>query len=74
VSYFPEKLEGIVPVCKQIAKDIRTRYTIAYNPPDGKAGTLRHIKVVASSPEHPKLICRTRTQYIYNPDEASASR
>ena len=71
VAYFPDKLEDIVPVCRQIAKEIRTRYTIAYIPPEGKPGVLRHIKVVASSPEHPKLICRTRTQYAYNPEEAA---
>jgi Ca-activated chloride channel family protein len=71
VSYFPQQLEGIVPVCKHIAKEIRTRYTIAYVPPDGPAGVLRHIKVVASAPDRGKLIARTRTQYIFNPDEAT---
>ncbi len=56
------KLEDIVPVCQRIAKDIRSRYTIGYIPPEaGK--TIRHIKVVASSPEHPKLIVHTRTSY-----------
>lgn len=69
VAYFPDKLEDIVPICRQIAKDIRTRYTIAYIPPDGKPGALRHIKVVASAPDHGKLISRTRTQYTYNPEE-----
>lgn len=70
VAYFPEKLEGIVPVCRQIAKDIRTRYTIGYVPAEGKPGVLRHIKVVASSPDHAKLIARTRSQYTYNPEES----
>ncbi len=71
VPYFPKKLEEIGPICKQIAKDIRTRYTIGYIPSsEGKPE--RRIKVVASSPEHPKLIVRTRTNYIYSPDtEAS---
>jgi len=69
VAYFPEKLDGIVPVCRQIAKEIRTRYTIAYIPPEGKPGVLRHIKVAAAAPDHGKLIARTRTQYTYNPDE-----
>jgi len=68
VSYFPKELQGIVPVCKQIAKDIRTRYTIGYVPPDGKPGQLRHIKVTASAANHGKLIPRTRTQYTYNED------
>jgi VWFA-related protein len=69
VAYFPEKLEGIVPVCRQIAKDIRTRYTVGYVPPEGKPGQVRHIKVVASDPARGKLIARTRTQYTYNPEE-----
>ncbi|HYL73463.1 MAG TPA: VWA domain-containing protein [Bryobacteraceae bacterium] len=71
VPYFPKKLEEITPICKQIAKDIRTRYTIGYIPTsEGKPE--RRIKVVASSPEHPKLIVRTRTNYLYTPDaEAS---
>jgi len=71
VAYFPEKLDGIVPVCRQIAKDIRTRYTIAYNPSEGKPGVLRHVKVVASAPDLGKLIARTRTQYIYNAEETA---
>ncbi len=71
VAYFPRQLEGIVPVCKQIAKDIRSRYTIGYIPPEGKAGVLRHVKVVvAQSPDRGKLSARTRTQYIYNPESA----
>lgn len=71
VAYFPDTLTDIVPVCRKIAKDIRTRYTIGYIPPDGPPGKLRHIKVTASSPEHPKLIVRTRTQYTYSPYETS---
>jgi Ca-activated chloride channel family protein len=69
VAYFPKKLEEIIPVCRQIAKDIRTRYTIGYIPAEGKPGGLRHIKVAAAAPDHGKLICRTRAQYTYNPDE-----
>jgi VWFA-related protein len=71
VAYFPEKLDGIVPICKQIAKDIRSRYTIGYIPAEGKAGALRHLKVVvAQSADRGKLTARTRTQYIYNPESA----
>jgi Ca-activated chloride channel homolog len=65
VFYHPEKLDDIVPICRQIAKDIRTRYTIGYVPrSEGKAE--RHIKVVAASPEHPKLVVRTRTNYTFS--------
>jgi len=72
VFYHPETLAEIVPICRQIAKDIRTRYTIGYVPQaEGKAE--RHIKVVASSPEHSRLLVRTRTSYVYSPDQAGSS-
>lgn len=71
VFYHPSGLDEIVPICRQIAQDIRTRYTIGYIPATG--GKMeRHIKVTASSPEHPKLIVRTRTSYMF-PEKASAS-
>jgi len=63
--YHPKTLEEIVPICRQIAKDIRTRYTIGYVPSaEGKHE--RHIKVMASSPDHPKLVVRTRTSYVFS--------
>jgi Ca-activated chloride channel family protein len=72
VFYHPQTLGEIVPVCRQIAKDIRTRYTIGYVPAaEGKAE--RHIKVVASSPEHSKLVVRTRTNYVFAPDKPGSS-
>jgi hypothetical protein len=71
VAYFPEKLEDIVPVCRTIAKDIRTRYAISYVPSEGKPGALRHVKVVVNAPDRGKLVARTRTQYIYNPEESA---
>jgi Ca-activated chloride channel homolog len=71
VFYHPTTLEEIVPICRQIAKDIRARYTIGYVPStEGKM--VRHIKVVASSPDHPKLNVRTRTSYVFS-DSATES-
>jgi Ca-activated chloride channel family protein len=72
VFYHPQTLEDVVPICRQIAQDIRTRYTIGYVPSaEGKAE--RHIKVVASSPGHAKLVVRTRTSYVLAPDKAGSS-
>jgi VWFA-related protein len=72
VFYHPKTLEEIVPICRQIAKDIRTRYTVGYVPSaEGKAE--RHIKVTASSTDHPKLLVRTRTNYVFA-NEAAESR
>lgn len=71
VFYHPEKLDEVLPICRQIAKDIRSRYTIGYIPStEGKM--VRHIKVVASSPEHPKTIVRTRTSYVFPEQGAQA--
>jgi VWFA-related protein len=64
-AYFPKELDKIVPICRQIAKDIRTRYTIGYIPsPEGKPE--RRIKVQAFSPHNAKLVVRTRTQYLFS--------
>ena len=64
VFYHPKNLEDVVPICRQIAKDIRARYTIGYVPSvEGKM--VRHIKVVATSADHPKLMVRTRTKYVF---------
>lgn len=72
VFYHPEKLEDIVPICRQIAKDIRTRYTLGYTPSE-EGKTERHIKVTASSPDHPRLMVRTRTSYVFS-GKAAESR
>lgn len=70
-AYFPEKLEGIVPICKGIAKEIRTRYTVGYIPTE-QGKKVRHIKVAVTAPDRGKLLARTRTLYAF-PDESSAS-
>jgi len=72
VFYHPASLAEIIPICRQIAKDIRARYTIGYVPSvEGKME--RHIKVTVSSPEHAKLIVRTRTSYVFS-DKVTESR
>jgi Ca-activated chloride channel homolog len=72
VAYLPKTLDQVIPICKQIAKDIRTRYSIGYIPPSAGKPT-RHIKVTASAPGHPNLIVRARTSYTYGPDSEAAA-
>jgi VWFA-related protein len=64
--YIPSKLEDIVPDCRRIAKDIRTRYTIGYIPEVSGGKKIRHIKVTATAPNRGKLVVRTRTEYAMN--------
>lgn len=64
VFYHPGTLDEIAPICRQIAKDIRSRYTIGYVPSiQGKM--VRHLKVAASAADHETLIVRTRTSYVF---------
>jgi Ca-activated chloride channel homolog len=66
-AWFPQSVEGMTGVCRTIATDIRTRYTIGYVPKESNgAGALRHIQVRASAPGRSKLIARTRNTYRYD--------
>jgi len=73
-SYFPKTLDEVVPICAQIAKDVRTRYTIGYIPALINGKPERHIKVEASSAAGQKLNVRTRTRYLFTPDSPGAGQ
>ena len=67
-AYFPMAAKELLPLCHEIARDIRARYTIGYLPPEAAAGSnggLRHIHVNVSAAGHGKLNARTRTSYFY---------
>jgi VWFA-related protein len=70
-EYFnPQVLDQVIPVFQKIAKDIRHRYTISYEPDptlDPVKCPDRSIRVVAHSLGHKKLIVRTRTSYSLRP-------
>jgi len=73
VAYFPENLDAVLGICRQIAKDIRSRYTLAYAPQDLNHPGAKHIKVEAVSPDRGKLSARTRTSYVI-PNVQAADR
>jgi VWFA-related protein len=70
-AYFPRSLDMILPTCKKIAKEIRTRYTIGYIP-SSQGKSERRIKVEVSTPGRGKLVARTRTRYLYEPEKQAA--
>jgi VWFA-related protein len=72
-AYFPTDLANLATICRSIAKEIRSRYTIGYPPPAGKFGALRHIRVYVSAPGRSGLNTRTRTSYRYEPIESRNS-
>ncbi len=65
-AYFPGSAEDLTAVCRGIAKDIRTRYTVGYPPPAGNGGALRRIRVRVSSAGRQRWIARTRIGYRYD--------
>jgi Ca-activated chloride channel homolog len=65
-AYFPESPAAMIPLCREIARDIRARYTIGYvPPPDNGTRALRHIALHASASGLGKLAVHTRTSYRY---------
>jgi Ca-activated chloride channel family protein len=64
-SFFPESLEEILPICQQIAHDIRNQYTISYAPANRKSdGTYRAIEVKArKNASRGRLSVSTRAGY-----------
>jgi len=64
-AYFPASAADMTDICKGIAKDIRTRYTVGYAPQSSNGGPLRRIRVSVTAPARPRLTARARTQYRY---------
>jgi Ca-activated chloride channel family protein len=72
VAYYPGDADNIIPTCERIARDIRNRYTLSYVPAPGPK-QLRHIKVDVRGDSGAKLTARTRTVYLYLPDDSQTA-
>jgi Ca-activated chloride channel family protein len=74
-SFLNVQLDAVMGICRQIASDIRARYTIGYIPVrSGERGSLRKIKVTAFTTGGHKLVVHTRTGYVLPPQRPSADR
>ena len=70
--FYPKELADVEPIAHQVARDIRSQYTIGYKPGnEALDGTFRRIKVTVKAPGN--LVPRTRTGY-YATADLSASR
>ncbi len=64
-AYFPQSAAELPAICRQIARDLREQYTIAYVPADGMHdGTYRKIRVTVHAPGRDGLVVRTREGYF----------
>lgn len=63
-AFLPQSLRKVVPICEQIARDIRNQYTITYVPTNAKQdGAYRAIEMKAVAPGYRRLTVRTRAGY-----------
>jgi Ca-activated chloride channel homolog len=71
-AYFPADLSQVTAVCEQVAREIRSQYTIGYYPSDmARDGTFRTVQVKVIPPKGMgKLDARTRAGY-YAPSAAA---
>lgn len=76
LAFEPANVSLVSRAFQSIAHDIRSRYTVAYAPPDAATqGHLRRVRVVIESPGRTGLKVRTRTGYIADSSPAiSAGR
>lgn len=64
-AFLPQVRSELVAICRRIAKDIRTQYTIGYSPANTRFdGRFRRIKVSASDLAGQPMIVRARVGYI----------
>jgi len=76
LAFRPSDVSVVGRAFQSIAHDIRSRYTVAYAPPDSDAdGRVRRVRVVIEAPGRTGLKVRTRTGYMTDSSPAvSAGR
>lgn len=63
-AFFPRSVKEALPICEQIARDIRNQYTISYVPTNQKRdGTYRAIQLKAEVRDRGPLSVQTRAGY-----------
>jgi Ca-activated chloride channel homolog len=61
--FLPKSPDRLVQACEQIARELRSGYTLGYVPPD-RDGGYHQVRVEISAPGSAKLVARTRPGYV----------
>jgi Ca-activated chloride channel homolog len=70
-TYFPKEVAEVDRIAHQVARNIRSQYTIQYTPSNAAMdGSYRQIKVAVTGPNKP--VARTRSGYWATPDQPAA--
>ena len=72
LAFEPKTRDTIGKALRAIGSDIRSRYTLAYEPEDTSSGTVKHVRVMVQTPNHKDVKVRTRTGYVTGSSEAIA--
>ncbi|MBS1875990.1 MAG: VWA domain-containing protein [Acidobacteria bacterium] len=68
-AFMPERTDAVVRICRRIAHDIRSQYTIGYSPVDRRLdGSYRSIVVTARGSRGGPLAVRARAGYLASPE------
>lgn len=71
-TFFPKEVSEVDRLAHQVARDIRSQYSIVYAPANQSMdGSFRRIKVIAKASGGPTV--RTRSGYYATPDQARVS-
>lgn len=69
-TFFPKDVGEVDRIAHQVARDIRSQYTIAYSPTNPALdGSYRKIRIAVNATGHPTV--RTRSGYYATPDQAT---
>jgi Ca-activated chloride channel homolog len=63
VAFFPQSLDEVNEITRAVAHDIRSQYTLSYNPGAAIGSGYQSIRVEARGPAHTRLTVRTRNGY-----------
>lgn len=66
-AFRPRRAEDVGTAFAQVAREIRSGYTLGFTPADTSAGGFRSIRVVADAGDRRQLIARTRAGYYAGP-------
>jgi Ca-activated chloride channel homolog len=66
-AFTPRRPADVMRSFAQIAREIRSGYTLGFSPPEGANGGFRSVRVVADAGGHRDLIVRTRAGYYAGP-------
>lgn len=70
-AFFPRELSQVTSALQAVSRDIRSQYTVAYVPTNGRRdGTYRKIRVTLTGSGSDRWIARTRTGYFAAPSSA----